>query len=192
MNVEQVVTLAVLAFAVAWAVGAFHRLDGLRQQVLVAFEAMEQHLGRRQALVTPLLEVARRHLPGERELLEAVAVARNLGHHATLDASQSPGDRDAVANLMRAERKLAEALSQLADAALVRAELGSDPEYVRLDEALGASQECVRFARDAYNHAVADYNRAIRRLPGRAFALVLGMAPSQPCEPLPRRRASSA
>lgn len=192
MNTEQVLLLAPLTFAVAWAVGAFHRLVALRQQVVIAFESMENHLNRRHALVAPMLELARRHLAGERELLESVAIARNLGHHATLDASEAPGDRDTVAALMRAERKLSEALGRLSEAAATRPAFGNDPEFVRLDAALVASHECVRFSRDAYNRAAAEYNTAIRKLPGRLFALVLGMAPSQPCEPLPRRRVSSA
>ena len=72
-----IILLALIALVVFWAVGAYNRLIGLRNQFKNAFAQIDVQLKRRYDLIPNLVETAKTYMKHERETLEAVIQARN-------------------------------------------------------------------------------------------------------------------
>ena len=163
-----------------WAVGAYHRLLGLRVGFRTAFGQIDALLKRRYELIPSLVEVARSHMQQERETLEAVIAARNSAASARQAAAINPAVSAAITQMTHAEGALTSALARMF--ALVEAypALKADPGMSRLIDELTALDARVAFARQAFNDAVLDYNSAIGQFPASLVARLFKFRTAEP------------
>lgn len=91
MTPTQLISIAILAVLIFWAVGAYNRLVRLKNTIANAFGQIDVQLKRRYDLIPNLVEAAKKYLSHERETLEAVIAARNQAKSASDAARSRPG-----------------------------------------------------------------------------------------------------
>jgi LemA protein len=153
------VTLAVAALIVFWAIGLYNRLIGLRNQVLNGWRQIDVQLKRRHDLIPNLVNTVRGAMEFERETLEAVVAARTRAVSAT-------GPADAA----RKEGELTQALGRFFALAENYPQLTANANVRALQEELSATENKIGFARQFYNDIATKYNTAIQVVPNNFIA----------------------
>ena len=178
MTLTQSVAIAMLAVLVFWAVGAYNRLVQLKNTIANAFGQIDVQLKRRYELIPNLVEAAKKHLGHEREALEAVISARNQAKSASEAVRRRPANALAVTTLAVAEQALSSSLGQLFALNEAYPLLLADQTIRDLSEELTVTENNVGFARQAFNDAVLDYNRAQGQFPAVLVASLFSFAPA--------------
>jgi len=178
MTSTQLISIAVLAVLVFWAVGAYNRLVRLKNTIANAFGQIDVQLKRRYDLIPNLVEAARKYLSHERETLEAVITARNQAKSASDAVRSRPANALAVTTLAVAEHALSSSLGQLFALNEAYPELKADQTIRDLSEELTSTENKVAFARQAFNDAVLDFNNAQGQFPAVLVARLFSFAPA--------------
>lgn len=178
MTPTNLVSIAILALLVFWAVGAYNRMIRLKNVIANAFGQIDVQLKRRYDLIPSLVEVAKKYLQHERETLEAVTAARNQARTASDAVRSRPANAQAVMSLGVAEQALDASLGRLFAVAEAYPELKADQNLRELSEELTSTENKVTFARQAFNDSVLDYNNARSQFPALLIARLFGFAPS--------------
>lgn len=174
MSTTQIVTLAVIAVLLFWAVGAYNRLVRLRNAIGNAFAQIDVQLKRRYDLIPNLVETAKKYVTHERETLEAVIAARNQARTAADHVRAKPTDAGAIGALAMAEQALGGTLGRLMAVVENYPELKADETLRELSEELTSTENKVAFARQAFNDSALDYNNAAQQFPTSVVAGVFG------------------
>ncbi len=168
------VFLLTLATPLVWAVFAYNRLVGLRNEQRNAFAQIDVQLKRRHDLIPGLIEIARAYLGHERNTLEAVIAARQTASDARVAAARHPSQAKLVAQLNAAEGVLAGSMNSLFAVVEAYPELQANAGLSELAEELSSTENRIGFSRQAFNDAVTDYNVAIERFPASLVATLCG------------------
>lgn len=158
-----IVTLVLLGL---WAVSAYNRLVGMRNQTRNAFAQIDVQLKRRHDLVPNLVETARAYMQHERETLEAVIATRGQAVSAIARAEAAPGDAAAVHGVASAENALTATLGKLFAVSESYPELKADQSMQQLHEELSSTENRIAFSRQAYNDSVMGFNTIREQFPG--------------------------
>ena len=178
MTLTQLISIAILAVLMFWAVGAYNRLVRLKNTIANAFGQIDVQLKRRYDLIPNLVEAAKKYLSHERETLEAVINARNQAKSASDAVRSRPANALAVTTLAVAEQALTNSLGSLFALNEDYPELKADETIRELSEELTSTENKVTFARQAFNDAVLDYNNAQAQFPAVLVAKAFNFAPS--------------
>ena len=178
MTPTQLISIAVLAVLVFWAVGAYNRLVRLKNIIANAFGQIDVQLKRRYDLIPNLVKAAKKYLSHERETLEAVITARNQAKSASDAVRSSPANALAVTTLAVAEQALTNSLGSLFALNEAYPELKADETIRDLSEELTSTENKVTFSRQAFNDAVLDYNDAQGQFPAVLVAKLFSFGPS--------------
>jgi LemA protein len=178
MTPTQLISIAILAVLIFWAVGAYNRLVRLKNTIANAFGQIDVQLKRRYDLIPNLVEAAKKYLSHERETLEAVIAARNQAKSASDAARSRPANALAITTLAVAEQALGSSLGQLFALNEAYPELKADETIRELSEELTSTENKVAFARQAFNDAVLDFNNAQGQFPAVLVAKLFSFAPS--------------
>lgn len=159
--------LLLLAVLGLWMLGAHNRVTALRGAVLAAWGPVEAAMAQRAHAVTMLLAHAAEPLAGERAAMEAVAAAQaQLGERIDT-VKRRPAQRDAVAELSKADAVLAATLPRLLALIEQQPALMADGEVQQALATLAEARPRLAFARQAFNHAGTVYNAAVEQFPTR-------------------------
>jgi LemA protein len=169
-----VIFFAIVGGLIIFAVGIYNRLVKLRNRFKNAFSQIDVQLKRRYDLIPNLVETAKGFMQHERETLEAVIQARNQAQQANQQASQDPGNPQAIQNLMGAEAALTGSLGKLFALSESYPEIKSDSTMTNLMEELSSTENRIAFARQAFNDAVTKYNTSRETFPAVMFAGAMG------------------
>lgn len=172
LGVLVVAALVLIAFVV----GIYNRLVGLRNRYKNSFAQIDVQLKRRNDLIPNLVETAKGYLKHERETLEAVIQARNQAVTAGQRAASDPGNPDAMNQLNGAESMLSGALGRLFALSEAYPDLKANQNMAQLTEELTSTENRVAFARQAYNDSATEYNTYRQTFPPVVFANMLGHA----------------
>ena len=164
------ILLGLVALLVFWAIGAYNRLVGLRNQFKNAFAQIDVQLKRRYDLIPNLVETAKAYMKHERETLEAVIKARNGAVTANLAAAADPANAGAMQGLAAAETMLGSALGKLFALAEAYPDLKANQNMMQLSEELTGTENKISFARQAFNDAVMAYNTKVEQFPSNLLA----------------------
>ena len=178
MTPTQLISIAVIAVLIFWAVGAYNRLVRLKNIIANAFGQIDVQLKRRYDLIPNLVEAAKKYLSHERETLEAVMNARNQAKSASDAVRSRPANALAVTTLVAAEQALDGSLGRLFAVAEAYPDLKADQTIRELSEELTSTENKVTFARQAFNDAVLDYNNAQGQFPAVLIAKLFSFTPS--------------
>jgi LemA protein len=165
--------VVVIAFA-ALLIGVYNTLVRLKNRFQNAFSQIEVQLKRRHDLIPNLVETAKAYMSHERETLEAVIQARNQAVSGLQNASKTPGDAAAMAQLASAEGALGGALGRLFAVMEAYPDLKASTNMQQLSEELTSTENKVAFARQAYNDAATAYNTYRQSFPPVLFAAPFG------------------
>ena len=178
MTSTSLISVAVMAVLIFWAVGAYNRLVRLKNTIANAFGQIDVQLKRRYDLIPNLVEADKKYLSHERETLEAVTNARNQAKAASDVVRSRPANALAVTTLAVAEQTLSNSLGNLFALNEAYPELKADETIRELSEELTSTENKVTFARQAFNDAVLDYNNAQGQFPAVLVAKLFSFAPS--------------
>ena len=172
------ITLAVLVVAAlvlaAIVTGIYNKLVTFRNRYKNAFAQIEVQLKRRYDLIPNLIEVAKGYMKHERETLEAVVQARSRAASGLQQASQDPGNADAIKGLAAAEGALTGTLGRLFALAESYPDLKANQNMMQLSEELRSTENRVAFARQSFNDSVTQYNTYKQTFPPVIFAGMFG------------------
>jgi LemA protein len=159
---------------IAWFVGIYNGLVGLRNRFRNAWAQIDVQLKRRHDLIPNLVETAKGYLSHERETLEAVIAARNSAEGARTKAAADPGNAQAMQGIARAEAGLTGILGRLFALAEAYPDLKANQNMMQLSEELSTTENKIAFARQAYNDAVMRYNNKCEMVPSNLVAGMFG------------------
>lgn len=164
LTVPLLLVLLVVGVAVVVSYNRF-----VRQRTLVdqAWSGIDVELGRRHDLVPNLVETVRGYAAHEREVLEALTVARE---EARRHVGETPHEREA------AEDRVGFAL----DRVMVRSEsypdLRASAAFLQLQDALTMTEDRIAASRRFYNGNVRALNTRCRTFPSNLVASAFGFA----------------
>ena len=153
------ILLVLIVIVVAWVVGLYNGLVGLRNQVKEAWAQVDVQLKRRFDLIPNLLETVKGYMTHERETLESVTQAR-----AAVAGAGGLPDR------MQAESGLTAALGKLFAVAESYPDLKASTNFLALQEELASTENKISFARQFYNQAVMRMNNKVQMFPSNIIA----------------------
>lgn len=148
--------LFVLLIPGLWIVFTFNGLVNHRNQVALALATIDVQLKKRHDLVPNLVETVKGYATHEREVLEAVTVARKQA---------SRGD-------WQAEEHLRHEVGRLIATAEAYPDLKASSHFLMLQRQLSECEAQIAAARRTYNTSVMDYNNSVEMFPS---SLVAGM-----------------
>lgn len=173
MSTSLIVILIIVAAAV-FLVVIFNKLVALKNRYENAFAQIEVQLKRRYDLIPNLIEVAKGYMKHERETLESVISARNAAVAMLKEASNNPGNAQAMAKLNQAEGDLRSALSGLNIQVEAYPDLKANANMMQLSEELTSTENKISFARQGYNDSATAYNTYKQSFPANFVAPTFG------------------
>jgi LemA protein len=153
------ILLVLIVIVVAWIVGMYNGLVGLRNQVKEAWAQVDVQLKRRFDLIPNLMETVKGYMTHERETLESVTQAR-----AAVAGAGGLPDR------MQAESGLTAALGRLFAVAESYPDLKASTNFLSLQEELASTENKISFARQFYNETVMRMNNKVQMFPSNIIA----------------------
>ncbi len=148
--------LVILGLVVA---GMYNGLVKLRNKVENAWAQIDVQLKRRFDLIPNLVETVKGYAAHEKETLDAVITARNVGMNAS-----GPQEQAAADNMLTGALKSVFALSE------AYPDLKANQNFLNLQEELTSSEDRISYARQFYNDTVNRYNTKIQTFPSAAVA----------------------
>lgn len=128
---------------------------------------------RRADLVPNLVNVVKGYASHEKEVLEAVTIARS--HVGSIQATpELVKDEKAFAKFQSAQGELSSALSRLLVVSENYPQLKADASFRDLQAQLEGTENRVTVARNRYIAAVKDYNITVRSFPNNLTAMLFG------------------
>ncbi len=155
----MLILLGVIVAMVAWVVGIYNSLVGLRNRVREAWAQVDVQLKRRFDLIPNLMETVKGYMKHERETLEAVTQAR-----------AAVGGAGGLPERMQAESGLGAALGRLFAVAESYPDLKASANFMQLQEELTSTENKISFARQFYNESVMKMNNKVQMFPGNIIA----------------------
>jgi LemA protein len=153
------VTIGALALVALWAMSAYGRLVGLRNQVTKGWRQVAVQLKRRHELIANLVNTVTGAVEFEGDTLEAVVAARTR-------AASASGPADAS----RKESELSATLGRFFALAQSHPELIANQNLRALQQELAGNENTISAARQFYNKLATKYNNATEAIPGNIIA----------------------
>jgi LemA protein len=160
---STLITLAIIAGLIFWAISIYNGLVAMRQRVGQAFADVDVQLKQRHDLIPNLVETVKGYATHERETLDAVVKARNAAI-----AAQGPAAQAAAENV------LSGALRQLFALAEAYPDLKASANFQELQREISDVENKIAAARRFFNNAVQEYNTGIESFPAVLVAGSLG------------------
>lgn len=163
-----IIVLAVLVVLVLWFVMTYNSLVRLRTSVEEAFSTIDVYLQKRFDLIPNLVATVKGYAAHEKDTLENVIRARNLGMTAN-----TPEEKMAASN------ELSSALSRLMVVVEQYPNLKADTQFKQLMTELSNLEGEIANYRKFYNATVKNYNIKIASIPSNIVAGLTGFKPAE-------------
>lgn len=155
--------IAVIIILALWFIGAYNRFVSMSGAIDGQWAQVEVQYQRRFDLIPNLVASVKGIFNQERAVFDAIAQARTqYGSAKSVDAKA------------QAAGQVESALSRLLVIVENYPQLKSSENVTRLMDELAGTENRVAIERRRYNDLVRDYNIAIKRFPGNAFASLFG------------------
>lgn len=154
------IILAVLAMIL---IPSYNKFVNLEEDVDQAYAQVENQLQRRLDLIPNLVSTVKGFASHEKEIISDIADSR-----ARLAGAQGP-EEQAVANT-----ELSGALSRLLVVVENYPDLKANENFTKLMDELAGTENRLGVARKDYNDVVSNYNRQVKRFPGKIVASIFG------------------
>jgi len=155
-----VIILAVMAMVL---VPSYNKFVNLEEDVDQAYAQVENQLQRRLDLIPNLVNTVKGFASHEKEIISDIADSR-----ARLAGAQGPEDQAA------ANTELSGAISRLLVVVENYPDLKANENFRQLMDELSGTENRIGVARKDYNDVVSNYNRQVKRFPGKIIASILG------------------
>ncbi len=154
-----ILIIVILVVILIILIGLYNSIISLRNKVDNAWSQIDVQLRKRFDLIPNLVETVKGYAAHERETLEKVIQARQVG----LDANT-------VKDQAQADNMISSTLKSLFAVAENYPNLKADAHFTKLMEDLQGIESNIAFARQFYNDMVMQFNTRIQTFPGNIFA----------------------
>jgi LemA protein len=166
--IALIIVLILIALVVIFAIVTFNGVVRLRNRVDAAWSQIDVQLKRRYDLIPNLVETVKGYAAHERQTLEAVIQARNMGVNA-----QGPAQQAQAENILSGALKSLFALSE------AYPDLKANQNFSQLQEELTGTEGRIAYARQFYNDTVQRYNTKIQTFPAVVVAGAMNFSPRE-------------
>ncbi len=166
--IALVIVLALIVLVAIIGVVVFNGVVKLRNRVDNAWSQIDVQLKRRYDLIPNLVETVKGYAAHERQTLEAVVQARNMGVNA-----------QGVQEQAQAENMLTGALKSLFALSEAYPDLKANQNFLQLQEELTGTEGRIAYARQFYNDTVQSYNTKIQTFPAVVVAGAMHFTPRE-------------
>lgn len=154
-----ILIVVILVVIVLIFIGLYNSIVSLRNRVDNAWSQIDVQLRKRFDLIPNLVETVKGYAAHERETLEKVIEARQLGMNASSVKDQAQAD-----NMITGTLKSLFAVTENYP------NLKADAHFTKLMEELQGIESNIAFARQFYNDMVMQFNTRVQTFPGNIFA----------------------
>ncbi|MHB1376352.1 MAG: LemA family protein [Candidatus Humimicrobiaceae bacterium] len=158
-----ILLIVILVVIVIIFIGLYNSIVSLRNRVDNAWSQIDVQLRKRFDLIPNLVETVKGYAAHERETLEKVIEARQMGMNAT-----------GVKDQAQADNMITGTLKSLFAVAENYPNLKADAHFTKLMEELQGIESNIAFARQFFNDMVMQFNTRIQTFPGNIFAGMFG------------------
>jgi LemA protein len=158
-----IILIVILVVIVIIFIGLYNSIVSLRNKVDNAWSQIDVQLRKRFDLIPNLVETVKGYAAHERETLEKVIEARQLGMNAS-----------GVKDQAQADNMITGTLKSLFAVAENYPNLKADAHFTKLMEELQGIEGNIAFARQFFNDMVMQFNTKIQTFPGNIFAGMFG------------------
>jgi len=151
---EFLIITGLIVVLLIWAIAIYNGFVALRASKDASWSDIDVQLKRRYNLIPNLMETVKGYAKHEKEALERVVKARQMG----VDAST-------VADQAKAETFLTSALRQVFALAEAYPDLKANSSFLDLQKQLSDTEDAIQNARRYYNAVVRDYNTKVDSFP---------------------------
>lgn len=162
-----VIAIAIPVIIIGMFVGYYNTFVSQNEAIQAQWAQVENQLKRRNDLVPNLVSTVKGYMGHEKEVFLKVAEAR----------SKLAGART-ISEKIGAHQALGGALGRLLAIAEAYPELKANQQFNKLMDQLEGTENRIAVERMRYNERVKEYNRSIKRFPGRFFASLYGRQPA--------------
>jgi LemA protein len=153
------ILLGIVVLVAIYLIVTYNSLVSLRNRIENAWAQIDVQLKRRYDLIPNLVETVKGYAAHERETLQAVIEARNMGMQA-----QTPREQAQAENMITGALKSLFALSE------AYPDLKANQNFLELQEELTGTEGRIAYARQFYNDTVYRYNTKIQSFPSNLIA----------------------
>ena len=154
-----IILLIIVLVVVGGGIALYNGLVKQRNNIEGAWAQIDVQLKRRYDLIPNLVETVKGYATHEKETLDAVISARNVGMTA-----EGAHDQAEAENVLTGALKSVFALSE------AYPDLKANQNFLNLQEELSGTEGRIAYARQFYNDAVRTYNTRIETFPGNLVA----------------------
>ena len=167
------VVALLLIFTVIGGCGTYNRLVGLQQGVDGRWSDVQNQYQRRADLIPNLVQTVSGAANFEKSTLTEIVNARAAVGKVQVN-SQSPSNEEEFRRFEQAQNQLSSALSRLLVVVERYPELKANNNFRDLQAQLEGTENRVAVERKRFNDAVQSYNTAVKSMPTRLWAGILG------------------
>lgn len=162
-----VILLVVLVLIGGGALWSYNSLVNLSEAVNSAQAQIESNIQRKADLLPNLVKTVKAYAKHEAQVFGEVARLRS--------ATRLPSGTDGIAKIAALNGRLDGALSRIMAVAERYPDLKASEQFLQLQAQIEGAENRINITRMQYNDAVREYNAALRRIPGRFIAPVMGL-----------------
>ncbi len=166
------ISLAVVAVVVIWAVSAYNGLVKSEEGVKTAWSQVENVYQRRADLIPNLVATVKGYASHESSTLEGVVEARAKATQVTVSADDLTEEK--IAEFQKAQGELGSALGRLMAISEAYPDLKANENFRDLQAQLEGTENRIATERKNYNQEAREYNTAIRVFPKNLIASIFG------------------
>ena len=172
MKKGTIITLAVVAIIVIWAISGYNGLVSMDENVSGQWSNVETQYQRRADLIPNLVNTVKGYAAHEKETLEGVIAARSQATQIKVDPTDLTPEK--LAEYQKAQGQLATALGKLLAITENYPDLKANQNFLELQAQLEGTENRINVARKNFNDAAKAYNTTIRRFPKNILAGMFG------------------
>lgn len=151
---------------------SYNSIVTLQEDIRQNWSQVENQYQRRADLIPNLVSTVKGYASHEKEALTAVIEARSKATSTNIDASNLTAE--SMQQFQQAQNGLSSALSKLMVVVERYPDLKANESFLQLQAQLEGTENRIATERRNFNTGVGDYNKKIKRIPGKLFALMFG------------------
>lgn len=172
MNKSLIISLAVIAILVFWAISSYNGLVTMEENVNSQWANVETQYQRRADLIPNLVSTVKGYAKHEKETLEGVIAARSQATQIKVDPNDLTPEK--LAEYQKAQGAVTSALGKLLAITENYPDLKANQNFLELQAQLEGTENRITVARKNFNDAAQGYNTSIRKFPKSMFAGLFG------------------
>lgn len=162
-----VILAAVIVIIILVPASYYNRFVSQSETIDAAWAQVESQLKRRNDLIPNLVNTAKGYMGHEKEIFTHVS-----------DARAKLAQAGTIPEKIQANQGLGSVLGRLLAIAEAYPDLKANQSFNRLMDELSGTENRIAVERMRYNEKVRDYNREVKRFPGRFFASLFNREPA--------------